>query len=560
MFDLFARVSGFERLCAVFGDVSVLQVMQALYVMISMLCTSGRRQHSRNMATRDQLDGTSDEHGLTHISTVDRSIEGGDSECSTITHESSSEDVNAERGSVTENRPEDGDPECSTITRESSSEDVNAERSSVTENRPEGGDPESSSLADKIGGISLSKGQDRSTLGDWNSLPPDFDALILAFCMFYDLFMARLVCRSFRDVIKRKTFQQARARLHPVECFLSPLVFYVTNGKWHMLGFEYEAQIWRKLPALEKPIPIPDMDLFKDFLVSGHGGLFCVNVGKPFEAEKIFVFNPLTGETTEIPHLEFSRHPVALNLHVTLTKNADVISSSYQIIAIGSAASGTENLSRKTEVYDSVEGKWELAGDVPGTDFSVNEHQSGVYCESENVVLIVGFMVNGSKGILAFDVGKRTWREDWLCPFFQYPGEDIASPVHFAIAQLVECSGVIYLFTEQEVGRNVTHCIDQLDLSSGGGFTWTRKVTRPRQAYRALLVYPEYTCVPVKENKLCIFNTIEKSGVVYNMLDDPINPDTYESISMPPPLEDGIVFHSLNPIGYAYEPSFGVSA
>ncbi|KAG0614751.1 hypothetical protein M758_6G201300 [Ceratodon purpureus] len=399
-----------------------------------------------------------------------------------------------------------------------------------------------------------------STNEDWNALPPEVQDLILAFCPFYDLIQLRKTCKSFRDVINRKNFQLARGRLFPREFFLGPLVFYVKDGLWHILGLDSKEQIWRKLPPFRNPIPAPDVDLFKDFLVASHRGLFCVNVGKPSEAEKIYVCNPLTGSTLELPRLEFSRHPVILNLHVTLTKTEDITTSSYRVIAIGSSATGTESLSKKTEVYDSVKGKWEIAGDVPGIDFSLNDHQTGVYCESENLLLCVGFMVNGIKGILAFDVGKLEWRADWLCPLF-VAEENTALSVHFAIAQLVECSGVIYLFSEQEAERtSVTHCIDRLDFVRGGpGYTWTRKVTIPRQGYRALLVFPEYTCVPLGENKLCIFNTIERTGVVYNMLDDPINPDASETIPSPPPMDSGVIFHSLNPVGYAFEPSFGVS-
>jgi hypothetical protein len=79
-------------------------------------------------------------------------------------------------------------------------------------------------------------------------------------------------------------------------------------------------------------------------------------------------------------------------------------------------------------------------------------------------------MVDDSKGILAFDVEKRKWREDGICPL-----PDIS--VRFAIAQLLKCNGRVYLFSEQEAGRNVTHCIHRLDLyREGDGFTWNRAI------------------------------------------------------------------------------------
>lgn len=414
---------------------------------------------------------------------------------------------------------------------------------------------------DNVGTLSDHLGHLTIKLGDWGSLPAEVQDYVLAFLPLNELYKARLVCKNFHHVIKRRTFYQARARLCPTECSLSPLVFYAEKNSWHLRGFDCQQQIWRKLPPFRYPIPVPDPELFKDFHVAGDKGLLCVNVGKASEADKLYVINPLSGETFQLPPLEFSRHPVVISVHVTLAKKNDLVTSSFLVIAIGSATIGTESLSRKTDVFDSVKGKWEAAGDVPGNDFSLNDYQTGVYCERLKLLLCVGFMVNGSKGILAFDVEKRKWREDRICPLFQpNPVTDTALKVHFAIAQLVECTGRIYLFSEQEVGRNVIHSIDRLDLDSRfERYSWTRVLTRQRHGSRALLVYPEYTCVPVGENQLCIFNTIEKTGAIYDMLRDPVIINEVVTTLPPPDLENGIMFHSLNPVAYAFEPSFGVS-
>jgi len=391
--------------------------------------------------------------------------------------------------------------------------------------------------------------------GHWSSLNTDIQDLILSCLPLGDLFKVRLVSKSFSKVLERGTFHQARVRLQRTECSLSPLVFYAEKDSWHLRGFDSKEKVWKKLPPFKHPIPAPDPDLFKDLHIAGDKGLFCVNEGKANEAEQLFVCNPLMGATFKLPPLKFSRHPVLIHVHVTLTKRNDSITSNFWVIAVGSAAIGTESQSRKTEIYDSALNEWLSAGDVPGKEFSLNDYQTGVYCESQDLLLCVGFMGNGIRGILAFDVGKRKWRDNWICPFFQpHPITETALTVYFAIAQLVICSGVVYLFSEQEAGRNVTHCIDRLDLEDGGEFGWTRVVTRPRQGNRALLVYPEYTCVPLGENKLCIFNTIERTGVVYDMSNA-----TNESSLSPPPVENGVMFHSLNPVSYAFEPSFGAS-
>ncbi|KAG0586198.1 hypothetical protein KC19_2G071800 [Ceratodon purpureus] len=400
-----------------------------------------------------------------------------------------------------------------------------------------------------------------TTFDNWNSLPPEIQDLILAFLPLNQLFQAGLVCKNFLNVTMRRSFHQARARLRPREYCLSPLVFYAERDSWHLRGFDYENRVWRKLPPFKSPIPAPDPDLFKDFLVAGDKGLFCMNVGKASEAEKLYVYNPLSGEAFELPALELSRHPVVISMRVTLAKkNDDMVASSFVVIVIGSAAIGTGSLSRKTDVYDSVKGRWEAGEDVPGAEFSLNDYQTGVYCERLGLLLCVGFMVDGRKGVLAFDVEKRKWRKDWICPFHD-PEGDNAVMVHFAIAQLVECSGMIYLFSEQVVETTVTHCIDRLELESGSeGFSWTTEWKRGRHGNTGLLVYPEYTCVPVGENRLCIFNTIEKSGVVHYMSrEQGWMGETTGSVP-PPDLEDGVLFHSLNPVGYAFEARFGVSA
>ncbi|KAG0585782.1 hypothetical protein KC19_2G038600 [Ceratodon purpureus] len=416
------------------------------------------------------------------------------------------------------------------------------------------------SVADQLDRLTI-------TFDNWNSLPPEVQELILAFLPLDQLFQAGLVCKNFLNVTKRRSFHQARARLRLKECCLSPLVVYAERDSWHLRGFDYENRVWRKLPPFKSPIPAPDPDLFKDFLVAADKGLFCMNVGKASEAEKLYVYNPLSGEAFELPALELSRHPVVISVHVTLAKkNDDMVASSFVVIVIGSAAIGTGRLSRKTDVYDSVKGRWEAGEDVPGAEFSLNEYQTGVYCERSGLLLCVGFMVDGRKGILAFDVEKRKWRKDWICPFHD-PVGDSEVVVHFAIAQLVECSGRIYLFSEQEGMMNeeglmnVRHCIDRLELESGSeGFTWTRVSTREREENWDLLVYPEYMCVPVGKNRLCIYNTIEKSGVVYDVTgNEGAASEPFGSVP-PPDLGDGVLFRSLNPVGYAFEARFGVSA
>ncbi|XP_024360551.1 uncharacterized protein [Physcomitrium patens] len=386
----------------------------------------------------------------------------------------------------------------------------------------------------------------------WNSLPPDIQGLILAHLDLTELFKAARVCKSFRDVLLRDSFKQLRPRLRPIECTLGPLLFCVEKKLWHLWGFDWKCRSWCKLPPFTDRIPAPDPELFKDFLVAGHHSLICANMGKASEPEKLYIFNPLTGEAQQLPPLNYRRHPVVISLQVTTPGRPD-----FRVIAVGSAAVGKGHLSKKTEVYCSVKRRWEVVGDVPGEEFSLNDYQTGVYCETQKLLLCTGFMVDKSKGILAFDVGTNKWRAHWHCPFFRLRRMHTDLTIHFSIAQLVECNGFIYLFSEQEISGTVTHCIDRLDLGIEETYSWTRRLTLSRRGTRALLVYPEFTCVPVQENKLCIFNTVQRTGDVYDMSEEAVNISHYQCLPTPPPLGNKTLLYSLNPLSYSFQPSFG---
>ncbi|XP_024377607.1 F-box only protein 6 [Physcomitrium patens] len=375
----------------------------------------------------------------------------------------------------------------------------------------------------------------------WDSLPSEIQDLVLARLDLTDLYNVVRVCRSFREALFRDSFKQARARLHPLECTLSPSLFCVERNWWHLWGFDWKDHSWRMLPPFTCPIPVPDPDSFRKFPVAGKHGLICANMGRSSEPAKLYIFNPLTGEAQQLPSLNYPRHPVVISLQVTTPGRAD-----FRVIAVGSAAVGNGHLSRKTEVYCSVSRRWEVAGDVPG-EFSLNEYQTGVFCETQNLLLCTGFMVDGRKGILAFDVVTSEWRARWVCPFLSL---HLRSPSSRVIDQLVECNGVIYLFSEQvtdfsmpmsafseqESPRCVTHCIDKLNLWSEEGYTWTRRLTKQLSARKSEdpSEHPKFTCVPVGKHNLCIFNTDELTGKVYDMSKETVDISHNESLPTPP--------------------------
>jgi hypothetical protein len=143
-------------------------------------------------------------------------------------------------------------------------------------------------------------------------IPGDVQDIIIARLEFGDLYRCREVSKYYRGVVYRRTFQVARSLSYPIEFSLSPVVFYVNEEEvWSVLGFDISALTWRKLPPL-KMLPAPDPELFKDFLVAGGVGLFCVNVGKSPDKEKLIICNPLTQEVRNLPPLNFPRHPVVM--------------------------------------------------------------------------------------------------------------------------------------------------------------------------------------------------------------------------------------------------------
>lgn len=131
------------------------------------------------------------------------------------------------------------------------------------------------------------------------------------------------------------------------------------------------------------------------------------------------------------------------------------------------------------------------------------------------------------------------------------------------MVQLVQCDERVSLSSEQVIGGDTFHCIDRLDLRSGPRHEWRRILTRSRHGQRALLVYPEFTCVPLDGRKLCIFNTVERTGVIYEMpedsVDGPIHSDHFDVLPAPAEISNKARFYSLNPISYSFQPSFAVS-
>ena len=108
----------------------------------------------------------------------------------------------------------------------------------------------------------------------------------------------------------------------------------------------------------------------------------------------------------------------------------------------------------------------------------------------------------------------------------------------------------MYVFSVQEYDRDVYFLIHKLIPDLSRDFAWEEVTKRKRTSGRGLLVYPKFTCVPVSEHELCIFNTVDHTMEMFDLNDSTV------SIPVAGPISKGNRFHILNPIGFVFKPSF----
>ena len=374
--------------------------------------------------------------------------------------------------------------------------------------------------------ISSKRRRSRQFEKTWDSLPDDVHVKIIAGLPFQQVFQFRSVSTEYRDIINKRTFQQARWERFPTEGIFKPLVFFIDPmSGWHWVGFDLKSKKWTRLPPLDF-LETPDPGLIKEFLVAGSGGLLCVNVSKQHGVEQIIICNPLTRDMRQLPSMNLPRQPVIMNLLL------DKDTNNYKVIVAGSATIGSEELSRKTEVYDSITREWKLVGDVPGPEYALNEFQTGAV--SKGILYCIGFISTGdtiTHGLLAYHVETEKWVQDWECALPHLPCcQHVASNT----TQLFESEGSIFVYWEQEHNQTTVHfCVAKLvisALSPSQPTMWSVVVSESRMGSRGLLVYPEYFGIGHGHGKVCIFNTLELTGSVYRIGEG-------ISVSQPSPLE-----------------------
>ena len=372
----------------------------------------------------------------------------------------------------------------------------------------------------------------------WDALPNDVQGSILGKLKYEDLFQFKRVSKSARDFIENLNPFLSSQEESVSQGSLTSLYFYIKHGEIQWSGFDLLSKTWRPLPPVRFLRP-PYRILFKDCLLCAGNGLLCLYAARAVENGRVIVYNPLTKSRRNLPHLNFPRNPVLMHMVANAT--------SYKIIVVGSSGMlGGEILSRKTEVYDSRTSQWEVTGDMPGVDFSLNEYQTGIFVNG--ILYCIAFLEDGSgKGVVAYDMDAGNWLLDWKCPLPAL-GNAISTSV-----QLVECDGDVYLFQERGTGGNVEHRIDKLEnvTLGGGSGKWKNIVREQRPGGGVTLCIPQFVCVSFGEGKLCIFDTILLTGKVYDIRNGgylgplPLNRKGHKP------------FHiSLNPLSFTFEPKF----
>lgn len=383
----------------------------------------------------------------------------------------------------------------------------------------------------------------------WNTkLPLDLQCRVLASLPYEDLFRFKCVSKQVKGFLESNPFQGLSVELGTESVTLTTPYFYIGSDRtWQCVGFDTSLNRWRRLPPLTY-LPKPELELFKEYLVCAKGGLVCVNVSKSLHKERLIVFNPLTQMCRVLPPLNHRRNPVLMHMIV------DSVTKSFQVVVAGSSAmAGDEqhNFSKVTEVFDSCTSQWGVTGDLPGPEYALNEFQAGVYQDGN--ILCIAFLEAEQKGILVYNVEQGRWLENWVTPL------PPLMSTNSTIFQLVECSGKVYLFSEQD-NRNgwVEHCVDRVEWTNlKGGAAGLKNVVRSKKSGggRSLEIYPEYMCVAYAESQLCIFNTVSHTGMIYDLHHDGHSQQA-QALQAPPEAWSGECFYSLNPLSFPLDLSF----
>jgi hypothetical protein len=356
--------------------------------------------------------------------------------------------------------------------------------------------------------------------------------------LYEDLYRMKPVSKPMKQCIESGHFQFLRGKALASEGLLTAVHFTGNeSGVWQGSSFDLESRKWRRLPPLVIPSQAADPSSQTSYVIAGGGGLICFLSASSSSAERsATVWNPCTQKSRSLPALRLSWKQKLLHLI------SDLKTMSYKVIVAGYARRG-EVSSIHAVIYDSTTSTWTAAtSDITRTDLRIKQFQTGAVVG--HILYCIAVDRNETKHVLQYNVETSKWLVRSVpLPDLQQNATQFRSTNE---AQLVECSGDLYLFVRQ--GFPVEEqSLYRLVQPSTADPHWEHLWRRPEESGR----YPEYTCAPFGEDKLCIFNTKDVTGFVFDVHDHLFSelPSVCKQV-------DGITFGIQNHLGLTLQLNF----
>jgi hypothetical protein len=388
----------------------------------------------------------------------------------------------------------------------------------------------------------------------WELLPIELQHYILGCLSYEDLFRMKHASKEMKELVESNPSQAT---------FITPY-FYFHDWAIQWMGFDVSMRKWTRLPPLmysSLPLPPGIYPSFRAYVVHANGGLLCINdcriIGKYDEdiidKNNLKVFNPLIGRCMVLPPLNYQRCPILMHMLV------DSTTQSFKVIVAGSCSMrpGFEDFDyeqhdyyRMTEVFDSCTSKWETRGELPGEEHGFKyDFQTGMYAHGN--LFCVASTEHNRSCILAYNVEQGKWLPNWM----------YSLPKKRKSLQLVQCSGQIYLYSQQEDDKQLyfKHFVDKVGWSGhrASVVSWKLEniIQSDKEECSGSWIYDlRWICVPLSESQLCIFHEARRVGMVYDIQDGHSRePQVFEGIPPSCPKKDICI---LNPISFQIDLSF----
>lgn len=224
----------------------------------------------------------------------------------------------------------------------------------------------------------------------WKSLPDEILEHILGFLPFPNVFRCAAVCKQWQAICRTPHLRLTVTNPWPTYC---PVRYSQSEtGKLQWSGFSIETNKWQAFPGIS---------LTGKVMLTGAGGLLAI-----YRPGSMIVLNPVTGQRRELPEplQKWSRPDV---FHMIVDDQGG-----YKVILGGTEAYSARK-PQPTEVYESVTGRWSIAGGLPADLYldaqdGALDSQGRIVCTAQKAS---GDTLAGTDALVAFDVTRGVWSE-----------------------------------------------------------------------------------------------------------------------------------------------------